>query len=129
MASRDFFIYTAEFLPIAASSSVTVRVPIQGDSDFELTEITGDVRATDETETVIAAPAALVQIADAGSGRLLFDRPQIWDNIIGTAERPFILPMPKMFSANSVISVALTNNVAAEKKVRISLIGYKHFAE
>jgi len=129
MPSRDFFVYSAEFLPISASAAATVRVPIQSDSDFELTEMTGDVRDADTDETVIAQPSLLVLITDEGSGRIIFDRAQMWDNIIGTAERPFILPMPKLIKANSVLSVQLTNNVAANKRVRMSFVGYKLFAD
>lgn len=128
MPSRDFFIYSAEFLPLGAGATAVQQVSIQGDSNFELTALTGDVRDADSDEAVIAQPAILINLRDQGAGRYVFDRAQIWDNIIGTAERPFVLPMPKMFTANSVLSVECTNNIAGvTKRVRIALIGYKHF--
>lgn len=127
MSARDFFIYSAEFLPLAASGTATVRVPIQADSDFECVNLTGDVRNLDADELAIAQPAITIQLLDEGTGRILMDRAQIWDNMIGTAERPFILPLPKTFRANSTIQVQVINLAAATKRVRISLIGYKLF--
>lgn len=128
MADRDWFTYSAEFLPLAINTTATVLVSVQADSDFLLTEITGDVRADDTTETVIAQPAILALLVDQGVGRYLMDRAQMWDNLIGTAERPFILPVPKLFRASSTIQVTLTmGNVAAGRNCRVALHGYKVF--
>jgi hypothetical protein len=55
------------------------------------------------------------------------DRGQIFPNLIGTAQRPAILPMPKLIRANSVIQVTAQNLVAAARQVRISFLGYKIF--
>lgn len=126
--SRDFFTYSAEFLSLGASASLTVNVPIQNDSDFQLTELTGEVRDAIATETVIATPAILVTIQDQGTGRVLMDRAQAWPNMIGTAQRPFILPMPKEIRANSVIAVTLSNLLAVAKFARVSFVGYKIFS-
>lgn len=128
MADRDLFTYSAEFLPLPNNAGATVLITIQADSDFLLAELTGDARADDTSETVIAAPSILVLFADQGTGRLLQDRAQMWDNIIGTAERPFILPVPKLFRASSTIAVTATQgNVGAARNVRIALHGYKVF--
>jgi hypothetical protein len=128
MPSRDLFFYSAEFLPLNAGATTPVNVPIQADSQFEMTEIMGDVRALDSDEVVIAAPAILLTLLDTGSGRLLMDRAQIWPNLIGTAERPFLLPMPKTIQANSVLQVTATNNAVAARRVRITFAGYKLFS-
>lgn len=128
MPSRDFFIYSAEFLPLNANATATVRIPIQADAAFECFEITGDVRATTATEAVIAAPAVLVTITDEGTGRLIFDRAQLWTNLIGTAERPFFLPLPKTFKAAGVLSVSLSDLSTLTRTIRVALIGYKIFA-
>ena len=124
---RDFFVYSAEFLPIGASASATVRVPIQADSAFALMEITGTVRALVTDEAVVVAPAMRMELRDEGTGRILMDRAQMWDNIIGTAERPFFLPAPKVIRANSTFVVTLTNDNANDRQVRIAFIGYKIF--
>lgn len=125
---RDWFTYSAEFLPLPNNAGATVLITVQADSDFQLAELTGDVRTADTAETVVAQPSILVLIVDQGVGRYLMDRAQMWDNLIGTAERPFILPVPKMFRASSTISVTATQgNVGAGRNVRISLHGYKVF--
>lgn len=125
---RDFFVYSAEFLPIGASAAAQVRVPINGDSAFALMEIQGDCRDLVTNETSIATPAMRLTLRDEGSGRILMDRAQMWTNIIGTAQRPFFLPIPKIIRANSVIVVELTNDAAAVRQVRISFVGYKIFS-
>jgi hypothetical protein len=127
MASRDFFTYSAEFLPLGASATTPVNVPIQADSDFELTQLTGDVRVLVTDEAVVADPNLLVTLIDQGSGRMLMDRGQIFPNLIGTAQRPAILPMPKLIRANSVIQVVAQNLVAATRFVRLTFLGYKLF--
>ena len=128
MASRDFFIYTAEFLPLNANATATVRIPIQSDSMFQLTEITGAVKAADSDEVVIAAPAITLTLLDEGSGRLLFDRAVEWSNVIGTAQRPFVLPQFKLLPANATLNVTVSSLIGSARRVRISFVGYKIFA-
>lgn len=128
MPSRDFFVYTAEFLPLNAGATAPVNVPIQADSSFELAELAGDVKTADTDEVAIADPAILISIVDQGTGRLLMDRPELWANIVGTAQRPFLLPMPKTFAANATIQITATSLLGAgARRVRLSLIGYKIF--
>lgn len=127
MASRDFFVYSAEFLSLGSLATTPVNIPIQADSDFELTQLTGDVRILLADEAVVAAPNLLVTLVDKGTGRQLMDTGVIFTNLIGTAQRPSILPMPKNIRANSVIQVVAQNLVAAARFVRIALIGYKIF--
>ena len=124
---RDVFFYSAEFLPIGASATATVRVPIQADSHFMLLQITGDVRALVTDEVVIAAPAMRILLRDEGTGRILMDRAQMWDNIVGTAERPGFLPAPKLIRANSTFVVELINDNANARQARVAFVGYKVF--
>lgn len=124
---RDFFVYSAEFLPIGANAAAQVRVPISGDSHFACMEINGDVRAFVTDEVAIATPAMRLTLRDEGTGRILMDRAQMFTNVIGTAQRPFFLPLPKVIRANSVIVVELANDAAAARQVRISFVGYKIF--
>lgn len=126
---RDLFFYSAEFLPLGALAQTTVNVPIQADSDFYLTMLTGDVRALVTNETVIAAPAALVTLLDQGTGRILMDRGQLWTNVIGTAQRPFVLPTPKFIRANSTIAITLQELGNNARQIRVSFCGYKLFGE
>lgn len=127
MAGRDFFTYVAEFLPLGSQATTPVNVAIQADSDFELTQLTGDVRVLVTDEAVVAGPNLLVTLIDQGTGRALMTSGVIFTNIIGTAQRPSILPMPKLVRANSVLQVVAQNLVAATRFIRIALIGYKIF--
>jgi len=127
VATRDYFTYIAEFLPLGASATTPVNVPIQADSDFELTQLTGDVRVLVTDEVLVAGPNLLVTLIDQGTGRSLMQSGVLFTNLIGTAQRPAILPVPKMIRANSVIQVVAANLVAATRFVRIALVGYKLF--
>ena len=129
MPVRDWFTYTAEFLPLNANTTQNVNVPIQADSDFMLTGLSGSVKTAATAETVIAAPAVLVRIEVTGTGRNLMDRPVPWVNLVGTAERPFLMPVPHTVKANSTILVALTELSGNNRTIRVALLGYKLFPE
>lgn len=124
---KDFFVYSAEFLPLAANATQQVRIPIQADSAFLIHEIAGDCRDAISDEVVIAAPPVRLEIRDEGTGRILMDRPQQWDNMIGTAERPFFLPLPKEIKPNSTLVISLINDSANAYKIRLAFIGFKSF--
>lgn len=123
----DFFIYGAEFLPLNLSATATQRIQISSDADFLMTQITGDVRADDDTEAIIANPAILLQLTTSGQ-RDLSDRPIRWEALVGTAKEPYILPQPKLLPENSVLEVKATQGgVAASRVVRIYFHGWKIF--
>ena len=123
---KDYFIYSIEFLPLAASGSATAQVNIQSDSHFLIELITGVV--TDVTNaTFLANVPELVNLTDSGSGRNFFDKPVHWNNLFGTAQLPGVLPFPKIINAGSTLTVGLTNLEATARNVRISFIGFKVF--
>ena len=124
---RDWFTYTAEFLPLNANAAQNVSVPIQADSDFMLTGLSGTVKALVTSEVVIAAPAVTIRLESTGTGRNMMDRPVPWNNLVGTAERPFLLPSPHTLKANSTLLVALTELGGNARQVRIAFLGYKIF--
>lgn len=127
-AIKDFFVYSTSFIPLAASATVTNNIAIQADSDFLAVGITGSVFDSPAQTTVVANPPQLVQIVDAGSGRAFFNEAQQWNNVVGTAQNPFLCPMPKLVRANSTISITLQNLDAANARVsRVALIGFKLF--
>ena len=124
---RDWFTYTAEFLPLNANAAQNVSVPIQADSDFMLTGLSGTVKALVTDEVVIAAPAVTIRLENTGTGRNMMDRPVPWDNLVGTSQRPFLLPSPHTLKANSTLLVALTELGGNARQVRIAFLGYKMF--
>lgn len=123
---KDFFIYTVEFLPLAASATASQSVNVQSDSHFLIEFVTGTV--TDVANAVfVASPPELILITDSGSGRQFMDRPVHWLNLFGTAQLPGVLPFPKIINAGSTISVQIQNLEAVARNVRISFIGFKVF--
>lgn len=122
---RDLFWYSVEFLPLNANATEIANITIQADSAFLLTALTGDVRTGETSEANIETPAINVLITDQGTGRTLMDRAQRWNNIIGTGQRPYILPMPKQFSQSSTIAVQMTEMSGNNRYVRLTLHGYK----
>ena len=124
--AKDFFVYSAEFLPLTASGTLTFETAIQADSDFLCVDVCRVV--TDVANTVfLTAVPQLVNIFDTGSGRNIFDRPQHIDNVMGTGQLPNYWPMPKIFRANATISTTLQNLEATDRNVRISYVGFKVF--
>lgn len=124
---KDFFAYTFEFLPIAATTTATTTVAIQSDSHFCVEFITGLSTSTDNTTTIETTPAMLVLLTDSGSGRQFMDRPVHWLNMIGTAQNPAVLPFPKIIDAGSTVTLQLQSFEAAARNVRVTMIGFKVF--
>ena len=124
---KDYFVYIAEFLPLLASANAQVtQISIQSDSHFLVELITGVV--TDTTNaTFLANVPELVTLSDSGSGRQFMSGPVHWNNLLGTAQLPGVLPFPKIVNAGSTINVTLTNLEATARNVRIALIGFKVF--
>jgi hypothetical protein len=123
---KDFFVYSADFVPIAVSATETFQINTQADSDFVV--LAGVRTAFDSTQaTVVANMPALVTISDAGAGRSFMDRAVHIDNLFGTAQLPLIWPYPKFWSGGSSIAVTLQNLVATARVVRISFLGFKVF--
>lgn len=123
---KDFFIYTANFLPLAISATATTDIAIQSDSDFVIVACVQLV-LTDADAGPALQPLATVTLLDAGSGRQLMDRAVAVENLYGTAQRPAYLPMPKLIKRASTFSTTLTNLEATARNYRLSYWGFKIF--
>ena len=123
---KDFFVYTANFIPLTASSTQTTNVSIQNDSDFLIIYGVGTVTDTTEASRLTYVPQ-LVQLRDSSSGRELFDQATHYHNIFGTAEEPAYWSFPKLLRAGSTFSVTLQNLEATDRRVRIAFAGFKVF--
>jgi hypothetical protein len=128
-ATKDFFMYTAAFLPLAAGAVNTqVATQIQADSDFLIIGASRIVTDTAAPPVVVAAPVITIQINDSGSGRNLLDAATHIDNVVGTAANPFYWPYPKLVKRTSTLTTILTNLDAANaRNVRIAYYGFKLF--
>ena len=124
---KDFFIYSVEFLPLAASETLTTDIAIQADSDFLIMAGVRTVTDTANTTLQTFVPQTVL-ITDSGSGRQLMDRAVHIENLFGTAQLPAIWPYPKLIRASSTLSTRLTNlDGANARNVRLSYLGFKIF--
>lgn len=124
----EFYIYSVEFTGLLTDTSATGSINIQADSDFILQKLTAfsDIAEADQTANTRVIPLVSALITDTGSSRQLMDRAIPIPNMFGTAEIPFILPAPRNFRANSVITVQLSNfNAATTYNIKLAFIGHK----
>jgi hypothetical protein len=127
---RDFFAYTLAFSALAAGAAAQGAIQIQADSDFELSKFTmfADIAGAAETEATRVLPLITIQITDTGTGRALFSSPLPIPAIMGDGRIPFILPVPKIFSANASVAIQVSNfSAATTYNLRLLLIGAKIF--
>ena len=126
-ATKDFFVYSTDFLPLTASVVGQVSdIQIQADSHFMIMAGVREVR-DDTNATIVTNPPELVRILDAGSGRELTNQSLPIDNLFGTAQLPSYWPYPKIIKASSTLSTFLDNLEATDRNVRISYLGFKIF--
>lgn len=107
---QSYFVYSLYFPAVASSGTATAQLNVQADADFLIQSVS--FTAIDNvTNAQISNPVCIVQITDSGSGANLFDRAIPLLNFAGTAQLPFILPVPRLLSKNSTLTGTLTNNV------------------
>ena len=127
---EDFFTYEIDFAALAPAAQANGSIQIQADSDFKWLKSAyyADIAAAAFTATTRPIPSVTVQITDGGSGRNLMNQAVPVPSLFGIGELPFILPIPRVFKANSTINISVTNFDAAETyNLRMSFIGLKQF--
>lgn len=128
-----FFSYSAQFESVDAGVSASRQIQIQADSDFKIMNLTAALfNATDgsmhNAGSLPAGQLVTVQLTDTGSGSNLFDKAQPIANIAGSGNDPYILPMSRIMSANSQLSVSINNGTTTDGiGVYITLGGQKLF--
>lgn len=132
IVAKDFFVYSATFTGLAQGTTQQKNIPISDDSDFVVIKTTYFVddgvggKFTPNTRQI---PNVLLLMTDTGSGRQLMDAAQPLYNLFGTAENPFIFPMPKLLKRRTVLQLQATNQelVVATYRLTVSFIGVKIF--
>ncbi len=129
---KDHFIYTARTsTALAAGASQTVNINLEADANFTAVKMAyfADIAGAAQTEDTKVVPLVRVEIQDSGSGRNLQQIAVPIDSLAGRGNLPFVLPIPRVFSANSTIKVTFTNYSAATSyaNVELSFIGFKSF--
>lgn len=119
---KEFFAYSVNFLPLAASGTQTQSISIQSDTDFILLYGTMVATQTDNVTPLAFAPA-LVQLRDGSSGNDLFQSPLHVENVFGDAMQPGIFAVPYYLRANSNLQVTLQNLEANDRNYRLAFHG------
>jgi hypothetical protein len=129
---EDWYAYVPSTISaLAAGGSSIFNILMDADSDFKLSKLTqmSDIAGAAQTESSAVIPLVTMDIVDAGSGRKLFSNPIPMGAIFGAGRLPFILPVPRIFTARSSISVTLANySNATTYNIRLAFIGAKLFA-
>jgi len=122
----DWFTYPADWSPLQPNAiNVPYLIHFDADSDFLLYEQTIAVFSTPGTPVV--APDYKITMMDTGSGRNFQSGPVHVSNIFGNAQRPYILPEPKLIAAASTLNLQLTNKSTQAAEVNLGFSGVKIF--
>lgn len=127
---KDYFTYGLTFLALAPAGTATGQIAIQADSDFIWQKATffADIAAASQNMGTLLVPLVSILITDSGAGRQLMNTAVPVTTIFGTGEIPFILPRPRIFRAQTVLSVQVSNfDAAVTYNLRLSFIGEKGF--
>lgn len=128
---EDFFVYVVNFTALAAAGGVgNGNIQIQADSDFKWVKSCYhvDIALAAQQEATRQIPLCTVNITDSASGRALMNAPVPVPSLFGHEGQPFILPIARIFKANSNIAIAVANfDAAAIYNLRLSFIGTKIF--
>ncbi len=114
---REFFVYSTGAVSVGASATVVSTIQISAEADFECTKLIA--RPTNWSFTI--------QIQDSTTQKLWFDRAIHAETILGTAQRPFILPIPRMIRGNAAVTVTLVDQSGIAQTIWVNLIGHKVF--
>jgi hypothetical protein len=105
---------TAQGNAVGALATVENSIKISADAAFIATKITGT-----------STGDYLVSIRMAGSDRVLMNQAIHSAALVGTAERPSILPKPLLIQANSTVNMTYTDLSNASNEIYFTYIGFK----
>lgn len=117
------FVYVADFGTLAALSQATQTIPIQSDSDFDVTAITAS------HNLVNSAPAdVFMNLTDLGSSYQFEDRPIPIHHYAGAPHWPYFPIRPIRLQRTGGLNVTLQNTTAVEiVNSNLAFHGYKIF--
>lgn len=127
---RDLFIYELDFAAIAAGGVPQSSFTVQADSNFlwERGCFIADIAGAAQTDSSRVLPLITCLITDASSGRQLMSNPVPITSLFGFGSLPFDVPYPRMFRANTQVTVSLNNYSAATAyNLKLQFIGSKFF--
>ncbi len=126
--NKDFYCYSFSVASLASGATTSQTVNVEADANFILQKLTcfASIAGAAVTESTEVLPLISIQITDNGSGRNLFNSPVALPTIIGSGQRPFILPIPRLFRSNSSINFTLSNfSAGTNYRLDVTLAGVK----
>lgn len=124
--NEDFFFYgmPAVTMSVAApTANQSLLIDAGGAFDWLATSYEADLAGATLTEATQVIPLATVQIIDGGiGGRPLSNIPVPLSAIAGDGKRPYRLPRPRTFGANTTITVNWANLVTGATVQTIRLV-------
>lgn len=117
--SEDVFWYNLNFgsnanpQVIAPGDSYVQTLQIASDEPFKCTKLTGFGYVSGANPIVRNTTELTLTIQDGSNGRFLTYSALPFDTIIGSAQLPYILPIPRIFKARGLITVTVTNSSTA----------------
>lgn len=127
---KDFYIYRTVYDSLTFGTSQSANFTVEADSDFMLHKLAffADIGGDPQTNDGLIVPLANALITDTGSGRQLSAGGIPVPSYFGSGRLPFILPVPKLFLARSVVQVQVENfSTATDYNLKLAFIGYKIF--
>lgn len=111
--------YTTGVQTIAAGGTASIQLSVQIDAHFLVQKITGRRKSQ--------APG-LVTIKTGGTDRMWMDKAVHFDNLVGNAQFPNILPAPRLVERGATISITIQNlSATVEGEYEIVFVGLKLF--
>jgi hypothetical protein len=108
----ESYTYTTSILGVVAGGNGSAQIPIQSDSDFVCTQITGSV--FDVTVGAINnSPFATIQVTDTGSAKTFFSDFTLFSLVFGIAGYPYYQPTPRVLAPQTNILINVNNLNAA----------------
>jgi hypothetical protein len=131
----DPYTYTTPLRQVAVDGTDQFSIPINAEAAFVLTTLTGIL--ADDAAGVIATGAldgahnadATLEISDSSSARRMTDEAVYWHNIVGTAQRPSFLPIPKRFAANGTVNLRVADIASNGFWWQLCLVGFRVYGD
>lgn len=117
----EMFQYMTTISFDVASGTKVVQLPIQSDAHFIWVAGVMNSSAATGAGTYQGAGVnrggSMIQITDGSTNRQMSNFPVPADTLFGSAQRPFVLPLRKLFRANSPIGIVATDTTGTTSQV------------
>ena len=126
-AARQSYGAELTFLPLVAGGGAQSKsLTIVTGAWLAIGSISGTVTTTAAPPVLLADVEITVNLTTISSGVNLQQNASHWQTMVGTAQNPFILPMPMLIPPGSTLQVTLTPlNVATSYNVDLNFQGLR----